>query len=99
MKPVCSNSNLAEYDDMVEHLKKYLTKAYDVGDGPLFVKSPIDYCKINHANKVERAILQTIDSLAKNIEGSSSSSIESVVSKERVALAKDRLKQMRNNMK
>ena len=30
---------------------KYLTKQYDIGEGPLFPKTPLEFCKEKYANK------------------------------------------------
>ena len=38
-------ANSSDYDDMSSRMEKYLTKPYDVGDGIIFRKTPLEYCQ------------------------------------------------------
>jgi hypothetical protein len=33
-----------DYDEMSAKLEKYLTKQYDIGDGVIFTKTPLEFC-------------------------------------------------------
>ena len=96
-KPVSSNVNRAEYDDMVAYLIKYLTQEYDIGDGPLFTKSPLAYCKKIYADKAADVITNNLNTLSQGgrIVKNIVSPTVGEISKDRVALAKERLKEMR----
>lgn len=99
VKPVRSNSNLAEYDDMIEYMIKYLTKPYDVGDGPFFTKTPLQLCEAKCTKKAEAVIKQNLASLhqgAGPVQNVISPTV-GTVSKDRVALAKERLKEIRSH--
>lgn len=53
VKPISKKtSNASDYKDMVTSLINYIEKKYDIGDGPLFLKTPLEYC--DHL-KAERA--------------------------------------------
>ena len=38
-------SNTSDYDEMMTKMDRYLKKQYDIGDGVLFTKSPLEYCE------------------------------------------------------
>lgn len=44
--PISSiTSNVSDYEEMSTRMEKYLTKPYDVGDGIIFRKTPLEYCE------------------------------------------------------
>jgi hypothetical protein len=100
-RPVSSNSNRADYDDMINEMKNYLTRQYDVGDGPLFTRSPVEYAKHLKAQKVEQVITRNIMELEGLIPGSGPKFNQAVgeVTHERAALAKARLQAFNKDAK
>jgi len=65
-KPISkTTANSSAYDDMLSHLLTYLKKSYDVGEGPLFVKTPLEYCQELRADKAAAAIKEEIEKLEK----------------------------------
>jgi hypothetical protein len=100
-KPVSSNVNQAEYDDMINNMKSYLTQLYDVGDGPIFKKRPAEYAKHLNANEAGQVIARNLMELDGLLPGGGSKFNPAVgeVTHDRAALAKARLQEFRNNKK
>ena len=100
-KPVSSNVNKAEYDDMIENMRKYLTKGYDVGDGPLYTQTPIAFAKLLKSKRAEETIVRNLTELDGIIAsgGIKVSNTVGEVSHERANLAKERLKAFRDAKK
>ena len=77
----------------------YLTKQYDIDEGPLFPKTPLQYCKEKYAKKAEDVINRNLNNLRYN--GNTVSNIISPtvgeISKDRVKEAKARLQEIRAN--
>jgi hypothetical protein len=105
-KPVSLNTNQADYDEMIEYMSKYLTKQYDIGDGPFFTKSPLEYCREKRAKSAEEVIKNNLKKFHfYDINPNESSSVKIVsetvgtIDSERVTLAKQRLQEFRNSKK
>jgi hypothetical protein len=98
LKPVASNTNKTEYEDMVTIMLEYLTRKYDVGEGMMKKKTPIEFAKSVDAKDAELLIFATI----KEYEGMQAEAKPRVshavgeVTKDRAELAKERLKAMRD---
>ena len=94
-------ANESGYQDMVNSMLQYLNKKYDVGDGAIFIVSPIDYCKKLNAHEAKKCIE---DNIAKLKASKEFDKANDAIKKggdvrqgkgqdsERVQLAKDRLK-------
>ena len=102
-KPVGGRiANECGYQDMVESMLTYLTKKYDIGEGQIFVSSPIDYCNKLHSHEAKKCIEDNIAKLKASKEfdkangaikkGKDTKEVK-VQDTERVQLAKDRLKE------
>ena len=100
-KPISSNVNKAEYDDMIENMRKYLTKGYDIGDGLIYTQSPIAFAKLLKSKRAEETIVRNLTELEGIIAsgGVKVSSTVGEVSHERANLAKERLKAFRDTKK
>ncbi len=96
--PTEKNSNKADYDVMVAGLIKYLTTSYDIGDGIIFKKTPIEYCLHIHSNEARAQIEELIEELRKK-EGhmTKDKNMQVSSSNDRVATAKARLMAFREN--
>lgn len=107
-----NNTKLAhdkEYEIMVKTMISYLTKGYDVGDGVIFTKTPMEIAQEYHADEAISFIEEKLEHLQKNEVGAKevskrglnvpSTSSAGRVDKDRVAQAKDRLKQFQNERK
>jgi hypothetical protein len=86
---------------VILEMKNYLTRQYDVGDGPLFTRSPVEYAKHLKAQKVEQVITRNIMELEGLIPGSGPKFNQAVgeVTHERAALAKARLQALKDAKK
>lgn len=107
-----TNSKLAhdkEYEIMVKKMVAYLTRGYDVGEGMLFTKTPLDIAKEYHADEAVAFINEQLERLNKSDVGAkaigqqkvkvSAASVVGPVDKDRVAQAKERLQKFRNEKK
>jgi len=96
-KPVSNNMNQTDYDEMIEYMTKYLTKEYNVGDGILFVRTPLKYCADKNADECAFLIRKNLDTFAQtnvgNPKQSRMSNTVGEINKERVSQAKERLKE------
>lgn len=98
-KPVSNNMNKTDYDEMIEYMTKYLTKEYNVGDGILFVRTPLKYCSDKNAKDCEEVIRRNLDTLAQsgNPNQTKVSNTVGEINKERVSKAKERLKEFQKS--
>lgn len=107
-----ANTKLAhdkEYEIMVKSMIAYLTRGYDVGDGMVFTKTPLEIAREYHADEAIAFIEEKIEQLQKSEVGAKEVSKRGVgvapaasagkVDKDRVAQAKDRLRQFQNERK
>ena len=93
-KPVVNNMNKTDYDEMIEYMTKYLTKEYNVGDGILFVRTPLKYCADKNAKECEVVIRSNLDTFAQSGNPGKQTRVSNTVgeiNKERVSQAKERL--------
>lgn len=98
-----------EYEIMVKSMIAYLTRGYDVGDGMVFTKTPLEIAREYHADEAIAFIEEKLEQLQKSEVGSKEVSKRGVgvaptssagkVDKDRVAQAKDRLRQFQNERK
>lgn len=58
-----TTANASAYDDMLKQLIKYLTKEYDYGEGPLFLKTPLEYCQHLGSTKAADVIKEELEKL------------------------------------
>jgi hypothetical protein len=87
---------------MVKKMVTYLTRGYDVGDGVLFVKTPLEIAAINHCAEAAAFINENLELLSRSQIGSQVVAKQGVsvapkssmgaVDKDRVHQAKERLK-------
>ncbi len=101
-KPVGGRlANESGYQDMVDSMLKYLNKKYDIGEGAIFIVSPIDYCKKLNSHEAKKCIEDNIAKLkaSKELDKANDAIKKGKDSREgkgqdseRVQLAKDRLK-------
>lgn len=61
IKPTKKAANQAEYDEMVLGMMKYLTRKYDIGDGVLFTKTPLEYCAIMKSQLAKETLESEIE--------------------------------------
>lgn len=107
-----NNTKLAhdkEFENMVKNMIAYLTRGYDVGDGALFTKTPLEIAREYHADVAIEFIEEKIAHLQKSEVGAKeidkrginvpATSSAGRVDKDRVALAKERLKQFQAEKK
>lgn len=100
-----------EYEYMVKQMILYLTRGYDVGDGVLFTKTPLEIAEMNHSDVAIAFINETLSQLNRNEIGSKIladrgvsgitpvSATIGAVDKDRVAQAKERLKAFQQDKK
>lgn len=91
-----------DYEDMVKKMIAYLTRGYDVGDGVLFTKTPLEIAEIYHCSDAAAFINENLELLSRSQvsshvvakQGLSVAPKSSVgaVDKDRVHQAKERLK-------
>lgn len=89
----------SDYDEMSAKLESYLTKKYDIGDGIIFTKSPLEYCDSIGSSESAAVIKENLQrvSMVTNgkKQGSQPTGIEShtvgPVTHDRALLAKARL--------
>ena len=75
-------------------MKLYLTTKYDIGDGKLKKKTPLEYAESLGADDVVtflKSLIQDIDIKTQQLAGSSGGNEKKNVSNDRVVLAKARL--------
>jgi hypothetical protein len=96
-----------DYENMIKKVTLYLTRGYDIGDGMLFTKTPIQYAEQLKADQAIQFINNTLIELSK-IESANKvmeekgtkvareSSSVGVVDRDRVNQAKERLKAFQN---
>lgn len=98
-----STAHDKEYETMVTKMITYLTRGYNIGDGILFTKTPLEIAEEYHADQSIRWINTKLEYLQKNEVGRKlledkeikvkSTSAVGPVDRERVHSAKERLKQ------
>lgn len=92
-----------EYENMIKKMTEYLTRSYDVGEGMLFKKTPMEIAEEYQADQAIVFIKQSLEHLQKNeiaskildekgMKVESSTSVGNI-DRDRVQLAKERLKQ------
>lgn len=87
------DSHEKQYDAMVRRMLSYLTGEYDVGDGILFKKTPIQYARSLAADEAEQCIEDAIAQLKKEENTDKMSKTVGLVDADRVRQAKERLKE------
>jgi len=93
-----------DYEMMREKMNLYLTRKYDIGDGMLWKKTPVELATSLEANDALQAIRETLLKLSqtkdqKHINTDRAPAIQAAVGnidQDRVALAKSRLQALRN---
>lgn len=106
-KPNMSKSHEDDYNDMTIMMTKYLTRKYDVGDGILYKKTPLELATSVESNNTIEFIKDSIFSLThtkqeSNINLDKAPCIKAAVGtvdQDRVALAKSRLQELRSKGK
>lgn len=96
-----------DYNNMTSRMTQYLTQKYDVGDGMLYKKTPLELAASVESNNTIEYIKDTIFSLThtkqeSHINLDKAPNIKAavgVVDQDRVALAKSRLQELRNKGK
>lgn len=96
-----------DYELMTQKMTAYLTRKYDVGDGMLFKKTPIEFAEAMNAPDIVEFINDTLIKLSqtkevKHINLDKAPGIQAAVGtidQDRVALAKSRLLALRNKEK
>lgn len=103
--PNLKKSHEEDYAYMAQKMTNYLTKKYDVGDGILYWKTPVDYAQALNSEHVidylKDMILQVSQKSNKqeeiNIDKAPSiKAAVGTIDADRVSLAKARLQEMRN---
>jgi hypothetical protein len=102
-----SSAHDQEYELMIKKMTTYLTRGYNVGDGMLFLKTPLEIAEENHSDQAKQYILEKLEELSKTKVGAeivqekgikiTSSTTVGQVDKERAHTAKERLKQFQRN--
>lgn len=82
-----------QYDDMIYRMLNYLTREYDVGDGILYKKTPIQYARSLVANEAEECIEEAIAKFKKQENTDKVSKTVGKVDADRVKTAKERLRE------
>jgi hypothetical protein len=111
-KPFSKNtSNVSDYEDMVGKMERYLTKKYDVGDGVVFTRTPLDFARSIRSNQAAAAIEESLAKIRTEShtagvqlgDKSAGTVIErpviGEVTHERASIAKERLKEFQNKRK
>lgn len=94
VRPTKKKSNSSEYDVLINGMIEYLSKYYDVGEGMLFKKTPIEFC--NHCKSFEA--LQVIESELEKYR-SQLQRLSNVTDKPRDRISSDRAKQAKERLK
>ena len=102
-----STTHDKEYENMIKQMTLYLTRGYNVGDGVLFLKTPLEVAEENHSDQAISFIRAALEQLQKHDTGKqiledkglkiASTNSVGQVDKERVHQAKERLKQFQKN--
>lgn len=101
-------SHEEDYEMMTQKMSAYLTRKYDVGDGMLFKKTPLELAIAVEANESAELIKYTIGKLSQTKEQNHTINTEKSpgihtavgnIDQDRVALAKSRLQALRNKDK
>lgn len=95
-----------EFETMTKRMLKYLTQSYDIGEGLLFKKSPVNYAKSLNATEAVRYLEITIEKIISSdtttdgrntaISAPKTTAAVGKIDRQRVDLAKERLKELRN---
>lgn len=89
-----------DYDEMMEKMENYLTRHYNIGDGIIFRKTPLEYCEHKQAEESALVIKENLQILRgvnrkkcgeENSAGRESATV-GLITQERAVLAKERLK-------
>lgn len=98
--PSLKNDHDQEFNMMIDKMKLYLTTTYDVGDGMLAKKTPLQFAKTCSSVAVIPVLERNIASLNQEEHTRSTmpltSSLVGKVDRDRVTTAKERLKELRN---
>lgn len=102
MKPSLNVNFDKDYDNNNREMLKYLTKKYDIGDGKMNMRTPLEYAKELGSHTSEEIISKAIAELQKNstekeFVATRESKTVGTVDQARVRQAKDRLKALRDN--
>ncbi len=88
-----------QYDQMIKRMFSYLTGEYDVGEGILFKKTPIQYARSLAANEAEECLEEAIAALKKQENTDKVSKTVGKVDADRVRQAKERLREFQKDKK
>ena len=80
------------YEALLRAMHHYLSRGYDTGAGPLFTQTPLELCAQLHADKAAEAIRKALHAVSQAKTSSTVSGSEGAEQKERVQLAKERLR-------
>jgi len=95
-----------EFEMLQQIIKNYLTRGYDIGDGVLFTKSPLEIAELNHAQVAKAFIIEKLENIKRfetlsttSSNATSNRSTGGAIDKSRVAEAKERLKKFQEERK
>ena len=80
------------YEALLRAMLDYLSRGYDTGTGPLFLQTPLELCAQLRADGAAEVIRKALQAVSQAKTSSTLSSSESSGQKERVQLAKERLR-------
>lgn len=88
-----------DYDEMSAKLEKYLTRSYDIGDGIIFTKTPLEFCDIIGSSESAAVIRENLQRISMVTNGKKDgahpvgidNAVVGLVTHDRAALAKARL--------
>lgn len=95
-----------DYKEMAEKMLTYLTRKYDVGDGLLHRKTPLEFAQSIGSDDVVELLNETIQKLQSSVDECTTRNTEKYesisknigkIDKDRVELAKSRLEKLRGN--
>lgn len=87
------------YEALLRAMHAYLSRGYDTGAGPLFVQTPLELCAQLHADRAAEVIRKALQGVSQAKTSSTLSSSESAEQRERVQLAKERLRSFQQTHK
>jgi hypothetical protein len=106
--PNMKKSHEEDYKEMTNKILVYLTQKYDVGDGVLYRKTPLELAKSIGSDEITMYLEENIKKLEAAVKATEVANTEKYegisknvgkIDKDRVSLAKSRLENFRNNPK
>lgn len=82
-----------QYDVMHQKMTNYLTGKYDIGDGVIFKKTPLEYAKSLANDEAVRCLERAIRDLEMTENKDKMTKTVGLVTSDRAATAKDRLRE------